>query len=227
MISINTSSSLTYNYGISNKQRILNSFNKIYKAVSNILFVVVACLLVTVLFYSFYTKKFGTNGKTPIVSAYVIISPSMVPTVNVNDAVIAIKPSVDNLSKNDIITFKSNDVRYSGLTVTHRIINVFNEGTVSYQTKGDSNTTADDAYVPIKNVIGKVVFVIPFLGYVRAFLTMPVGWILMIALPCVLIIIYDILKLSKSIKTTKSFDDYKFKDVEILDVDGDDSYEKK
>lgn len=143
----------------------------------------------------------------------------MVPTINVQDAVVAIKPK-SNLKKGDIITFSSNDARYTGLTVTHRILDTINsEGNYKYQTKGDNNTTADDTYVPSNNIFGKVIFVIPWLGYLRCFLTKTYGWMLLVVLPCLSIIIYDILKLSNSVKNSKSVNNIKFKDIEIKNDD--------
>ena len=57
-----------------------------------------------------------------------------------------------------------------GLTVTHRILDTINsEGNYKYQTKGDNNTTADDTVCPSNNIFGKVIFVIPWLGYLKIF----------------------------------------------------------
>lgn len=193
-----------------------NFLDKFLKFVGNLFFIFLVALLVVMLFYSFYTKRYGNNGTAPLISAYVIVSPSMVPRVNVNDAVVAVRPSEKSLKENNIITFTSNDVRYPGITVTHRILNIVD---CKYQTKGDNNTTPDDSLVPFESIIGKVILVIPWLGFVRAFLTRPIGWILVVAIPCVFLIIFDIIKLSISLKDTNNVKDYKFKDVEILDFD--------
>lgn len=217
----NINSSAESYYDVPKNVKFMNNFNKVFKFLSDLFFTIILALLIVLLFYSFYTKKFGTNGKSPLISAYVIISPSMVPTVNVEDAVVAVRPS-NKLKKNDVITFSSTDMRYTGKTVTHRILSVKNDGALEYQTKGDNNTTPDDAYVPFGNVIGKVILVIPWLGYVRFFLSKPIGWILVVAIPCIFLIIYDIFKLSKSLKENEKINDYEFKDVEVLSLDDDD-----
>lgn len=201
-------------------EKIKMIFHNITKFLSNLLFIVVVALMLIILFYNFYTKKYGTNGQTPIISAYVIVTPSMVPTINVADAVVTYKTDVKNLQKGDIITFSSTDARYTGLTVTHRILKVNTDnGVISFKTKGDNNTTPDDAEVVGTNIFGKVIFVIPWLGYLQQFLTRSYGWLLLVVLPCIGIIVYDILKLSKTIKNSKVTKDVKFKDVEILDID--------
>ena len=67
--------------------------------------------------------KNGEN-KQPLFGAYIIISPSMVPTINVEDAIIIQRKEADELKVGDIITFTSSDPRYSGLTITHRIVGI-------------------------------------------------------------------------------------------------------
>lgn len=214
----NTTAQKSYQYDGLNNAKFLIIFNNIIRFLGNILFIVIFALVLVVLIYNFYTKRNGTAGQKPIISAYVIISPSMVPTINVQDAVVSLKTDASKLNKGDIITFSSTDTRYPGLTVTHRIMKVLEQdGSKQYQTKGDNNTTPDDAKVLPENIFGKVVFVIPWLGYLQYFLTKTYGWLLLIVLPCVCIIIYDIIKLSSTIKRSKTTKNRKFKDVEIKD----------
>ena len=70
-------------------------------------------------------------------------------------------------------------------------------GEYYYRTKGDNNSTADSALVKDSNVIGRVVFRIPKAGYLQQFLVTRTGWIVLIVLPSLGIIIYDILKVLK------------------------------
>lgn len=209
----------TYVYEISKLDKIKSVFSNIIKFLGNLLFIFIVGIIIVTLIYGIYTKKNGTNGQAPLISAYVIITPSMVPTINVQDAVIAYKPSFEKLKKGDIITFRSTDARYTGLTVTHRIFRVVTDGESarSFKTKGDNNTTADDALVNKENIYGKVIFIIPWLGYLQYFLTKSYGWILLVVLPCIAIIIYDILKLTKVLKNSKITKEVKFKDIEVLD----------
>jgi len=212
-------------YKLSKLYRVKDVFYNIIKFLGNLLFIFIVGIIIVMLVYSVYTKKNGLKGHAPLIGAYVIITPSMVPTINVQDAVIVYRPDYERLSKGDIITFSSTDARYSGLTVTHRIMRVVADGNKSrsFKTKGDNNTTADDALVNKENIYGKVIFVIPWLGYLQYFLTKSYGWILMIVLPCVIIIIYDILKLIKALKSSKVTSKVKFKDIAVLDVDDDNS----
>lgn len=162
--------------------------------------------IVVVLFLVFFIDKVynekNHTGKSPLFNAYVIVSPSMVPTIKINDAVVVFRCNPKNLKVGDIITFSSTDPSYSGLTVTHRIVakNYTKEGKYVFTTKGDHNNTEDAALVQESDIYGKVIFKIAKLGYIRNFLTKPLGFLLFILLPALGIIIYDIIKLIKKLK---------------------------
>ena len=55
----------------------------------------------------------------------------------------------------------------SGTPVTHRIISQNEKG---YRTKGDANKTEDPVPAEASQIIGRVVFHLPYLGYVIHFL---------------------------------------------------------
>ena len=56
----------------------------------------------------FINVKTG-NYKTPIFNGYVIVSKSMVPTININDAIVVKRESDDKYNIGDIISFYSNE----------------------------------------------------------------------------------------------------------------------
>ena len=208
----------SYDYKVSSKDKTKHFLNGLVKFITDLMFIVLLAFLLIILFYNLYVRKYGTPDKPPLITAYVIISPSMVPTINVLDAVVSVRPDTDKVSSGDIITFDSGDARYKGLTVTHRVLKADGVGDERiFNTKGDNNTTPDATTVGAKNVLGKVVFIIPFLGYLQFFLTKYYGWILLVVLPCVGMIMYDVYKLSNAIKRSKVTKNVKFKDVEIKD----------
>jgi len=89
---------------------------------------------------------------------------------------------------------------------THRIIKKnppTGNGGYTFQTKGDNNNVADNALVPEKNIYGKVILKIPKLGYLQEFLASDGGWIIVILIPCLTVISYDIVKLAKGLKRRK------------------------
>ena len=68
----------------------------------------------------------------------------------------------------DIIGFINED----GRNVVHRIVDITDEG---YITKGDNNPKNDPRIIPEENVIGRSIFVAPFLGFTSMFLQTPLG----------------------------------------------------
>lgn len=184
-------------------QKIKFFFNFITKIILYFLFIVLIIVGVLFLIYFFdmiYNLKQGTY-KPPLFNTYIIVSPSMVPTINVEDAIVIKRENVENLKVGDIITFNSSDPRYSGITITHRIVNVekAENGKLLFQTKGDANNSVDLAYAKDSDIYGKVIFKIPKLGYVQYFLSQSYGWLLAIVIPCLSVIAYDIVKLLKRI----------------------------
>lgn len=100
-----------------------------------------------------------------------VLSGSMSPTFNRGDAVIInklTKQEKNELKKGDIIQFISG-TKY----VVHRIYKVTNDeyGNKAFITKGDHNNAPDSDKVSLDNVIGKVSFSIPLIGYPSVWLT--------------------------------------------------------
>ena len=56
------------------------------------------------------------------------------------------------------------------------------DGELNFRTKGDSNKSADGGLVNFRNVIGRPVFSIPYLGYLAYYLQRPPGIYLFITL---------------------------------------------
>ena len=113
----------------------------------------------------------------------VVLSGSMEPRIKMG-SIVAVKPT-NEYKINDIITFNS-----GGKTpTTHRIVDIEEESDkILYTVKGDANEDPDLEKVPKENVIGKVLFSIPFLGYALDFAKKPVGFLLLIWVPAIIVI---------------------------------------
>jgi signal peptidase I len=149
------------------------------------------------------------EDRSPLFGVYVIISPSMVPNINVYDAVVTMRVPTEKIEMYDVITFLSKDIDTHGTPITHRVVGIVEteDGKIGYRTKGDNNNAEDNALIMEDEVIGKVLFRIPMIGYVRTFITSRIGWLLIVVLPCVGIIIYDIGKLIGLVKNSKAIPD--------------------
>lgn len=166
-----------------------------------------AILLSIIFFIYFGDLLINLNSKkSPIFNGYVIVSESMIPTINVNDAVVVKRVDNDKYKVGDIISFSSNDINYRGLIVTHRIINKENITTSNsiYTTKGDNNLVADRTSVLTNQIYGKVLFIIPKLGYIKNFFNKPSNAFLTFFVAIAFVIIYDGIKISNILVKRKN-----------------------
>lgn len=120
---------------------------------------------------------------------YVVLSGSMEPTYHVGSLIYVKSVDYKDLSVGDPITYMvSQDT-----VVTHRIIEVLvdeeDPETIRYFTQGDANDVPDGSSVHYKNIIGKPVFSIPYLGYVSNYIQNPPGSYVSIAAGALLILL--------------------------------------
>ncbi|MHA1463450.1 MAG: signal peptidase I [Candidatus Heimdallarchaeota archaeon] len=126
----------------------------------------------------------------------IVLSGSMAPEANPGDVVVSTYTNPEEIQINDVITFAAADNPKN--CITHRVINITNEnGSIGFQTKGDANEDPDQRIVQSSELIGKVVLVIPYLGYLPHFAKSPFGFITLIIIPGVLIIIGEIWKITR------------------------------
>jgi signal peptidase len=118
-----------------------------------------------------------------------IMSGSMEPELKVGGLVITRPVGSNDINIGDIITFYC---PLSNEMISHRVTTVAN-GTLSYfRTKGDANDAPDPFIVPVQNVVGKVCFHIPYLGYVTQFIKTRLGMLLTLCIPGLIIIAMEI-----------------------------------
>lgn len=120
---------------------------------------------------------------------FTVLSGSMEPTYHVGSLIYVKEVDHTELKVGDPITYMVND----DTVVTHRIIEVLvdeeDSNTIRYFTKGDANDVADGSSVHYKNIIGKPVFSIPYLGYVSHYIQNPPGMYVAIAAGALLIML--------------------------------------
>ena len=203
---LNTTNTKHYSVKVVKKKEPLIKF--IIGVLSYALFIWLLLIGVTLLVYVLDIKIRAAKGdfSSPKFNAYVVLTGSMLPEIQVFDVVVTKKVDASELKEGDVITFASADSRFLGTIITHRIIkkNPPTETTgYTFQTQGDNNNVADNALVPENNIYGKVILKIPKLGYLQEFLATDGGWIIVILIPCLTVISYDTVKLIKGIKRKK------------------------
>lgn len=172
---------------------------KIFKYIYYIVFifiVAVALLLIVSIFPITGNIKFMT-----------VQSGSMEPAIKVG-SIVMIKPHSASLGQAD---YKVGDIISFGAfgkdksPVTHRIFEIREQnGQPIFVTKGDANNAADQKEVAKKDILGKVLFDAPYLGYVVDFAKKPLGFSLIIIVPAVVIIIDEAKKIYIEIKKKKN-----------------------
>jgi len=71
---------------------------------------------------------------------------------------------------------------------------------VNFKTKGDANNVADTDLVQSTNVVGKVIFQVPYVGRFIGFIKTPVGFGLVIVLPTLLFILGELWNIKREIE---------------------------
>jgi len=119
------------------------------------------------------------------VEVKVVQSGSMEPAIKTGSLII-IKPR-ETYQVGDIITFGA-DTR-TQVPTTHRITDVrASSGKLLFTTKGDANENNDLKETRERDVIGKVIFSVPYVGYLIDFARKPIGFLILIVLPAFLIV---------------------------------------
>ena len=186
----------------------IKPFKFISSVISYAIFIWLLLIGLTLLVYIADIKIRAAKGDNtpPTYNAYVVLTGSMIPEIMPKDVVITKKRDAKELEVNDIITFISSDPRLSNIIVTHRIKNKYYDSTTgkyTFQTKGDNNNVEDFSLAQEQNVIGEVIYKIPKLGYIQELLATKGGLIIIILIPCLTILSYDIVKLCKRAVTKK------------------------
>ncbi|MCX8168791.1 MAG: signal peptidase I [Candidatus Methanomethylicia archaeon] len=124
------------------------------------------------------------NTPTPFL---VVASGSMEPTLNIGDIIVIRGVRTEDLKVGDIIVFNPPKPYYNGIPWVHRIISIQSIGGEKYfRTKGDANLYPDPFTLTKENIIGIVIWKIPYLGLISLRLWQ---WVIPITLIISLIII--------------------------------------
>lgn len=140
-----------------------NRIDKPNKKVKTVISVIEYFIVFVVIFVNAFLIINSTKNpnKSPAIfgkKAFVIISGSMIPQINIGDIVL-VNDTVD-VHKGDIIAFRS-----KSSVIVHRIIQEMTvENNKMFQTKGDNNEVPDIDLVEISKVEGLMVGKIPYIG---------------------------------------------------------------
>jgi signal peptidase len=114
---------------------------------------------------------------------YTVLSGSMEPVIK-TDSIVFVKPE-NKYNINEIVTFKDSN---SYVPTTHRIIEIREyKDQVFYTTKGDANKSVDLKSLSKRNILGGVLFSVPFVGYAVEFMKTKTGLLVMVVIAAFII----------------------------------------
>ena len=113
-------------------------------------------------------------------------SGSMAPQLNTGDMVVTRPVLPEAVKVGDIIIFRSVDKRDN--MISHRVVSIERSSPFSFKTKGDANENADPFVVPDENLVGKLAFHAPVLGYGVLFLQTKSGLMVSLVIPGIIIL---------------------------------------
>lgn len=99
-------------------------------------------------------------------SYIMLLGNSMYPTIE-SGTFVVVKPE-PQYYLGDIVAFVNEDNR----NVIHRIVEETEQGFI---TKGDNNDRNDPGFVTSENMVGRTLFVVPYMGFTSLFLQTPIG----------------------------------------------------
>ena len=139
----------------------------------------------------------------PITGNYrvmIVQSGSMAPAIKMG-SIVVVKPT-DDYKIGDIISFSG--AAKTKAPTTHRIHDIrVVGGNVLYITKGDANNAPDQREIQKREIVGKTLFSIPYLGYAVDFAKKPLGFAFIIIVPAAVIIFDEIRKIYGEVKKKK------------------------
>lgn len=131
-------------------------------------------------------------------AAFIVDSQSMKPTLSSGSLIIVNNQS--NYSPGDIVTFVIKDNPNKN-PITHRIFKSVNWNSQNmFATKGDSNFTVDSQLITSEEIIGKVIYQIPYLGMFIYTAQTKIGSFIYIIIPACLIIFIEVKNIFKTVK---------------------------
>ncbi|MCL6471987.1 MAG: signal peptidase I [Firmicutes bacterium] len=143
------------------------------------------------LFFSIFIALI-LSGK---IGLLIVKSSSMRPYMAPGSLLIFKKATIAEIKPGEVVVFCED--RSSNLLVTHRVVDrVFSKGKIFLQTKGDANNRFDASLIGESQLVGKVVYVVPGMGWAVSIAKTPAGILFLntALIALILLIIVDKIK---------------------------------
>lgn len=161
------------------------------KVLSRVIYVIIFTILGVVLFVNSVILVSSIIKPDEVPSffgwkPFITLSGSMESEIYIGDLAVVKEVDTSTLKKGDIIAFRQEDI-----VITHRIsgIEIEEDGTKRFVTKGDNNNIEDILPVYESMIEGKFMFKIAKLGNVAMFIQTPIGIVVALAVSVILLLL--------------------------------------
>ncbi len=145
-------------------------------------------LLMGIVVLMFLAPRFGWRVDA-------VLSGSMEPYLRSGGIAVTRPVFPSDIRSGDIITFYS---PLTGELTSHRVIEAISGGREVVRTKGDANEDPDPYRVPAGNIVGRVCFRVPYIGYAAMFVKTPLGLVVTLVVPGLTVIINEMVSIWKA-----------------------------
>lgn len=190
----------------------------------------VTVLLVILLLYVVLTQITGGIPKLFGYSVLRIVTPSMESQIPSGTFILIRSEKAENLRAGDIITFYTDDPDpvVAGKTVTHRILEIADDGDGTYtiKTKGDNNDQSDRYPARSECVAGKYCRNLYFLTALANLFRTKAGLFIAVIIPGILLLQFGVRDLARQAKAAR-MDALVAEELERMKKEGTDAPDKK
>jgi signal peptidase len=117
-------------------------------------------------------------------SPVIVYGSSMTGSIPVGSIAVTEKVRPEDVGVGDVIVFHPPATPPNSLPLMHRVVAIREEeGQRLFQTKGDANPTPDPTEAALLGTGSRVVYTVPYVGYLVNFARTPLGWTLLLVLP--------------------------------------------
>ena len=153
-----------------------------------------ALLLLTMVFLVFTMVQSRLIGGPPSVAGYqmyIVQGGSMSPAFEAGSLAFLKPVQSQNIAIGDIITYRS--AGGGDTLTTHRVMEVNRDGgSLSFTTRGDANLVNDSLPVYPENIVGRIVYAVPYAGYLMNFGQSKTGIMALVFIPGAFIIAFEL-----------------------------------
>jgi signal peptidase len=125
-------------------------------------------------------------------SLAIVRSSSMEPAMRAGALAVMLPIDAEDVKVGDIIVFDPPWDPDPDVIVSHRVIAVYYDDQLLFDTKGDATEDSDPYYVPAQSVHGRLVFSIPYLGYATisaiGYVRTWLGFVTLVCIPVVILV---------------------------------------